>query len=148
MSKVFLIQKNDSQEIFDKETGELTDLYETFTVDEETWIKLYTNTFAKCCDNLTGNAIKFFSKCLKYSLEDRGDGNFFYITDTYLQKELEEAKLKSNISKYIKELLNCGFIYKIKRSQYGINPKIAYCGTRHSRARLVLKLIKESKNGI
>lgn len=145
MAEVFLKQKSDSQEIFNKDTGELTDLYETFTVDEETWFKLYTTTFASYCDNLTGNAIKFFSKCLKYSQEDNGEGNYFLITNPYLKKELEEMRIKGNISKYLKELIDNKFIYKIRRSQYGINPKVAYCGTRHNRARLVLNLIKEKE---
>lgn len=143
MSKVFLKQKSKTEEKVNKETGEITDLIETFVVDEDAWFKLYIKAFATYCDNLTGNAIKFFSKCLKYSLEDKGDGNYFFINDPYLQKELEDTKLKSNVTKYLKELSDNGFIYKIRRTQYGINPEIAYCGTKHSRARLMLKLIKE-----
>ncbi|MBO7384875.1 MAG: hypothetical protein J6U63_00870, partial [Clostridia bacterium] len=93
MAKVFLRQKSDSQILVDKNTGEVSELIESFVVNEDTWFKLYTRAFASYCDNLTGNAIKFFSKCLKYSQEDKGEGNYFLINEPYLQKELDEAKL-------------------------------------------------------
>ena len=110
---------------------------------DENYFEIYINIFASACDNLTGNAIKFFSKCLKHSLKDQGEGNYFMINDPYLQQEFISAGLKSNVSKYLKELIDNEFIYKIRRCQYGINPMIAYCGDKHKRAKLYLKLIKE-----
>lgn len=148
MKKVFVKMKNDTYELVDKSTGEVTELTQTFVVEEEDWFKLYVGVFASAIDKLTGNAIKFFGICLKHSRPDQGEGNYFVISDHYLQEDLSKKSLFANRSKYIKELLDNSFIYKIRRCQYGINPQIAYCGDRHSRAKLILKIIHEPTDKI
>lgn len=141
--KVFIKMKNDAYELVDKETGEIKELTQTFIVDDEHWLKLYVDVWASACDKLTGNGIKFFSVCLKHSQPDKGEGNYFMISDPYLIEDLKKKSLKDNTTKYIKELIDNGLIYRIRRSQYGINPQIAYCGDKHSRAKLIIKIINQ-----
>jgi hypothetical protein len=140
--KMFIKQKNESYELVNKDTGELTELVETYVLNEELWYRLYVEVFASACDNLTGNAIKTFAKCIKHAKEDKGDGNYIYITDIYFKKDLGD--LSQNLSKYIKELVDAGFLYKKSRGLYVLNPQLVYCGEKHNRGKAILKLIKEN----
>ena len=72
-----------------------------------------------------------------------GDGNFFVI-NKYLKAELEEIKTLSNLNMYLNELIKHDCIFRIGRGVYGINSKIAYCGSLYNNANLSLKVFSNS----
>lgn len=141
MSKVFLKKENESWELVDKKTGEVTKFIETFVVDDQHWLKLYVHLYSLVSSNLTGGAKDVFSLCLKHAKEDKGDGNYFYSNDKYFVEDLKNINLLNNKRKYLSELVSNGLIYRQKeKCLYTINPQIAYCGDKHNRAKLILKI--------
>lgn len=146
MGAIFIKVKDESFELVDKETGEISDLYETYKIDEETWYRIYVNTFfATICEITSVKDIQLFVACLKYSRCHGEDGNIVCISDIEFQRVVEN-KLhlnKQNLCRSLKSLCNKGYLHKLDCRNYRINPQISYCGERHSRAKLILKLIKE-----
>lgn len=146
MKSVFIKVKDDSYELVNKETGELTDLYETFRIDEDTWFKLYIKTFCAALGEITSlKELKLFSNCLRFSTDREEYGNIINITDVKFRKMVDENLnlSRQNLNRALKSLCEKGFLHKIDSLNYRINPQIAYCGSRHNRANLILKLIKE-----
>lgn len=146
MGAVFIKQLDDSHELIDKETGEITELYETYKIDEELWFKLYINTFFEAiCEITSVTEIKLFALCLKFAREQVGYGNVINTSDFPFKVQVEKRlKLnRQNLCRAIKSLCEKGFLHKIAKSNYRINPQITYCGDKHNRAKLILKLIKE-----
>lgn len=146
MADTFIKVKDDSYEVVDKETGELLELYETYKIDEETWFRLYVNTFFAAIGEITSlKDIQLFIECLKFSHEADGLGNIVCISDIEFRR-IAESKLKlnkQNMCRSFKSLCSKGFLHKLDGKNYRINPQIAYCGKRHNRAKLILKLIKD-----
>ena len=143
MSKVFIRKTNECYSLVDNETGEVTEFKETFIVDDEYWLKVYANFFCTACDKLSGQAIKLFTICLKYATKDEGNGNYIVTGNPYFKKEIDEKKIKPNLHKYIAELVKNGLLHRIDRGSYRLNPQIAYCGDKSSRANLILKISTE-----
>lgn len=151
MSAVFLKVENESYELVDKETGEVTELYETIKVDEEIWFKLYVNTFFGAIGNITSlKDLKVFILCLKLSVDRKDEGNIINVTDIKFKSiATEQLKLnKQNLWRSLNSLCEKGFLHKIDKNNYRINPQISYCGSRHDRAKLILKIIHEPTDKI
>lgn len=146
MNAVFLKMNNDSYELVDKDTGEVKELIETIKVDEETWFKLYVSSFFGALENITSlKDMKLFILCLKLSVDRNESGNIINISDVTF-KRIVEDKLKLNKQNLWRSLTNLckkGFLHKIDKYNYRINPQLSYCGSRHERAKLMLKIIKE-----
>lgn len=148
MAGSYIKKSNGSLEYRD-DTGKVKLFHSSIAVDRETWFKLYVMAFSDLTDNLSGNAVKVFIKCLLYAQEDMGDGNFFTI-NKYLKAEFEKIKVLSNLNMYLNELIENNCIYRIARGVYGINSLIAYCGALHNDANLSVKIFTrldaEAKN--
>lgn len=142
MSKVFIRKTSECYSLLDNETGEITELQETFVINEEQWIKVYAGLFFLACDKITGQSVKTFIACLKHAQKDSGEGNFICTSGLGFQKDLSGEK-KINISRCLKELCDNGLLTKVRNSVYRINPQIAYCGDKASRAKLILKIMTE-----
>lgn len=146
MSAVFLKKVNESYELVDKETGEVTELVETFKVDEEAWFKLYISTFFGALEMISSlKELKVFILCLKLSVDRGADGNIINITDVAFKGDIKNViKLnRQNLNRALVSLCRKGFLHKVDSHNYRINPQIAYCGSRHDRAKLLTKIICE-----
>jgi hypothetical protein len=143
---MFVRKTNECYSLIDKETGEVTEFQETFVVDDDYWLKVYANFFCMACDNLSGQAIKLFTICLKYATKDEGNGNYIVTGNPYFKMEIATKKIKPNLHKYLAELVNNGLLHRIERGSYRLNPEVVYCGDRNSRARLIVKIMNESNS--
>ena len=124
MGKIFIKMEDDRYEKFDSETGELTELIHTIAVDQQTWFQLYSNVFCYAIASIKSLVnIKVFSVCLKCSVWDDKNGNVA-----------------------LKELVDAGLLNKLGRSYYQIHPQIAFCGNRHKRAELIIKMKENNSN--
>lgn len=146
MKTVFLKVKDECYELVNKETGEITELYETIKVDEDTWFKLYVNTFFGAIGNITSlKDLKLFILCLKLSVDRQDDGNVINTTDIKF-RNISTNQLgfnKQNLWRSLNSLCEKGFLHKIDKNNYRINPQISYCGSKHDRAKVILKIMKE-----
>lgn len=148
MGAVFLKKVNESYELVDKETGEITELVETFKVDEETWFKLYISTFYGALEKINSlKELKVFILCLKLSVDRGENGNIINISDITFRNNIKDIiKLnRQNLNRALVSLCEKGFLHKIDSHNYRINPQIVYCGSRHDRAKLITKIICEKE---
>lgn len=143
-NKIFVKMKDDRYEKLDSSTGEITELLHTIAVDQETWFQLYANVF--CCVIASIKSlvnIKVFAVCLKCSIWDDTNGNVIETGERFKKTLNEFIQIKpQNLNTALKELVNAGLLRRLGRSYYQIHPQIAYCGDRHKRAELIIKMNK------
>lgn len=142
MGDTFLKVKSESYSLLNNDTGEVSELHESFLVDEETWFRLYVNTFFGAIGRIRSAIdIKVFILCMKMSV-DRPEGNMICTGDAFFKRSAsEDIGLNSqNLWRSLNNLCRHGFLKKVDRSNYIINPLIAYRGDREKRAKLVLKI--------
>lgn len=146
MGKLFIKMNNERYEKVDKETGEISELQQTLVFDEDKWFQLYSNVFLFALKDVNSLVdIKVFAACLKCSMEDEKYGNIVETGERLKRCINEYVPLKQPaLSRSLKNLCENGFLIKLSRSSYQINPQIAYCGSRHSKSKLILNLIKQN----
>lgn len=139
MGKAFVRVESESYALLDKETGEVSELQESFVVDEDRWIQLYSSLFFDASGKVAGQSLKVFCACLKYAQLDYGDGNYVCTNSPNFLRDINRFGCV-NISRCLADLCEAGMLERIKRGLYRINPKMAYLGNRSDRAKLVLKI--------
>lgn len=143
MAKLFFKQKDDTKCIVNKETGEIDDFIQTLIVDEDTWLKLYVNTFFSAIGQMKSLVdMKVFSCCLKFAIHRDNNGNIVNTNESSFKRALNETcNINSqNLSRSLSSLCKTGFLEKLGRSEYRINPQIAYLGKASERAKLILNI--------
>ena len=145
MAKIFIKMNDERYEKVDKLTGEVTELKHTIVVDENAWFQLYSDIFCLAISQIHSLIdIKVFATCLKCSVQDVMYGNIVETSERFKRSLDDIVKItQPALSRSLKSLCNAGMLNKISRSTYQINPQIAYCGTRHDRAKLILSIMKE-----
>lgn len=148
MGKIFIKMEDDRYEKFDSETGELTELIHTIAVDQQTWFQLYSNVFCYAIASIKSLVnIKVFSVCLKCSVWDDKNGNVVEIGERFKGTLSEFIQIKpQNLNVALKELVDAGLLNKLGRSYYQIHPQIAFCGNRHKRAELIIRMKESNSN--
>lgn len=144
LSKLYLKMPSNTHEKFDMNTGEISELIQTIVVNEEAWFKLYVESFFDAISKISSlKELQLFILCLKISVDREENGNIVNIMDIQFKNSVEnEIKLnKQNLSRALSSLCTKKFLQKLDSHNYRINPLIAYCGSRHNKARLITKII-------
>lgn len=150
MGKVFIKMNDSRYEKVDKVTGEITELKHTLVLDEESWFKVYSNVFCSAISEIKSLIdVKVFAVCLKCSIYDEKYGNIIETGDRFKRNISEFVPLKQPaLSRSLKGLCDAGLLNRLSRSTYQIHPQIAYCGDKHSRAKLIFNIIHEPTDKI
>ena len=144
-NKIFIKMKDERYEKLESSTGEVTELLHTIAVDQETWFQLYSNVFCYAIASIKSLInIKVFAVCLKCSVWDDKHGNVIETGERFKRTLNEFIQIKpQNLNVALKELVDAGLLNKLGRSYYQIHPQIAFCGERHKRAELIIKMAEE-----
>lgn len=145
MGKIFMKIDSNKYEVIDKETGEISSLKETVVLEEKSFYCLYSDIYCFAISEMKSLVdVKVFAVCLKCAIRDEKYGNIVE-TGGKFKRELPIFVdiTQPALSRSLKNLCEKGLLNRIDRSSYQIHPQIAFCGSRHDRAKVILEIMKK-----
>ena len=129
---------------YNKETGELSELRTSTVLPLEEFIMVYLRNIPEMY-SLEGNHIKVLMHCWRYCMPDPyyPDYNIIIPGRKAFKDTLRDSNLNltdKSVSVYISQLADRGFLIRVDRGIYALNPKFFYKGRTSARSKLMLTL--------
>ena len=148
--KKYVSEKSDAYQLVDIHTGELLDYNQIKRVTIEEFIMVYLASIPDMFV-LTGHQIKLMMAIWRLSCYNKAlheDGNIF-LNDPDSKRAIREMGLNmsdSTIDTAIYHIAKEGFMTRISKGKYRLNPKYFFMGTLSDRSKLQLKILVEPTN--
>jgi len=141
--KKYITEKSEDFCLVDKHTGEILDYNQTRRVSLEEFIMVFCSSYPEIM-KLEGQKLKVLMLCWKHSnFTDDGSGRGNLLVNNFLFKEEVRKHIpkmsNENIDACLSILKKKGFLLKVCRGTYELNPKYFFKG-RLSKRRSRLKL--------
>lgn len=139
--KKYFMQKVDGYSIVNENTGEISELHVVKKVDINEFVMMFLLSIDEINEKLKGNEIKVLLACVRCSkissYEESGNS---FLTCSREFKNLVTGIKPQNVCKYLAKLNELGFIKRISRSEYELNPLYFFRGTLTQRTKCLMKI--------
>ena len=136
--------------IVDDYTGELKEFVITKVITPQEFIAFFLRSVPEFVA-LDGNSMRLFTCCWQissFNKEYSEEGNVIYTNSIFKQKvrELGVDMNNATIDNYISKLARKGFLIRLCKGSYMLNPNICFKGTIKDASRLQMKVMTSNYN--